>query len=152
MVEIGGKPVLEHILFWLSKYGIYDVMINTGYKGEVIHNYLGTRCTYFFDPNIDLSVEQTIEIVKSWFKDDYMLVQNGDTLTDLDIDALVRSYKNRSIRFMDWDDQKVFAGTSILSPTYLFGGINDMKDVGVKCDWGDMGTLAGLKKARKRYG
>ncbi len=39
MVEIGGKPVLWHILKMYSHYGIHDFVICCGYKGYVIKEY-----------------------------------------------------------------------------------------------------------------
>ena len=36
MVEIGGKPILWHILKIYSSFGIKDFIICCGYKGEVI--------------------------------------------------------------------------------------------------------------------
>lgn len=40
MVEIGGKPMLWHIMNWYSKFGITEFIICGGYKVEVIKNYL----------------------------------------------------------------------------------------------------------------
>jgi len=39
MVEIGGKPILWHIMKTYSHYGIYDFIICCGYKGYVIKEY-----------------------------------------------------------------------------------------------------------------
>ncbi|HAZ03476.1 MAG: glucose-1-phosphate cytidylyltransferase [Bacteroidetes bacterium GWF2_42_66] len=39
MVEIGGKPILWHIMNIYSKYGFNDFIIALGYKGEVIKEY-----------------------------------------------------------------------------------------------------------------
>ena len=39
MVEIGGKPILWHILKIYSHYGITDFIICCGYKGYVIKEY-----------------------------------------------------------------------------------------------------------------
>lgn len=39
MVEIGGKPILWHIMKIYSAYGINDFIICCGYKGEVIKQY-----------------------------------------------------------------------------------------------------------------
>jgi glucose-1-phosphate cytidylyltransferase len=40
MVEIGGKPMLWHIMNWYSKFGITEFIICGGYKVEVIKKYL----------------------------------------------------------------------------------------------------------------
>ena len=39
MVEVGGRPVLWHIMKVLSGQGLKDFVVCTGYKGEVIKNY-----------------------------------------------------------------------------------------------------------------
>jgi glucose-1-phosphate cytidylyltransferase len=39
MVEIGGRPILWHIMKHLSSYGIKDFIIATGYKSNMIKEY-----------------------------------------------------------------------------------------------------------------
>lgn len=39
MVEVGGKPVLWHIMKIFSTYGVNDFVVCTGYKGEIIKEY-----------------------------------------------------------------------------------------------------------------
>ena len=39
LVEIGGKPVLWHIMKNLSSQGVNDFIILTGYKGDMIRRY-----------------------------------------------------------------------------------------------------------------
>ena len=39
MIEIGGKPILWHILKIYSHYGINDFVICCGYKGHIIKEY-----------------------------------------------------------------------------------------------------------------
>ena len=39
MVEIGGKPILWHIMKFYSDYGINDFIICAGYKSEYIKSY-----------------------------------------------------------------------------------------------------------------
>ena len=45
MVEIGGRPILWHIMNCYSKYGYNDFIIALGYKGEVIKEYF---LNYYF--------------------------------------------------------------------------------------------------------
>ena len=52
MVEIGGKPILWHIMKHYSAHGINDFIICCGYKGYVIKEYF---CDYFMS-NSDLSI------------------------------------------------------------------------------------------------
>ena len=39
MVEIGGQPILWHIMRNLARHGITDFVIASGYKSEVINQY-----------------------------------------------------------------------------------------------------------------
>jgi len=41
MLPVGPKPILEHILQWLSSSGVRDVVISTGYLGRMIEEYFG---------------------------------------------------------------------------------------------------------------
>ena len=40
MVEIGGKPILWHVMMHYAKYGFNDFVIALGYKGEIIKKYM----------------------------------------------------------------------------------------------------------------
>lgn len=54
MVEIGGKPILWHIMKVYSHYGINDFVICCGYKGNVIKEYFANYFLYSSDVTIDL--------------------------------------------------------------------------------------------------
>lgn len=45
MVEIGGNPILWHIMMHYSYFGFKDFVIALGYKGEVIKKYMSDYCT-----------------------------------------------------------------------------------------------------------
>lgn len=55
MVEIGGKPVLWHLLKLYSHYGINDFIICLGYKGYVIKEYFANYFLHTSDVTFDLS-------------------------------------------------------------------------------------------------
>ena len=42
MLPVGPRPILEHIILWLKKNGITDIIITTGYLGKTIQEYFGT--------------------------------------------------------------------------------------------------------------
>src|SRR3974390_1950504 len=44
MVEIGGKPILWHIMMHYLQYGLKDFVIALGYKGDVIKKYRLDYC------------------------------------------------------------------------------------------------------------
>jgi len=41
MVQVAGRPFMEHQLRYLARFGIEDALILTGYKGEVVEEYFG---------------------------------------------------------------------------------------------------------------
>lgn len=55
MVEIGGKPILWHIMKIYSHYGFNEFVICLGYKGEVIKEYFANFFLHQSDVTIDLS-------------------------------------------------------------------------------------------------
>ena len=55
MIEIGGKPVLWHILKTYSHYGINDFIICCGYKGYVIKEYFANYFLHMSDVTFDIS-------------------------------------------------------------------------------------------------
>jgi glucose-1-phosphate cytidylyltransferase len=61
MVEIGGKPILWHIMKIYSTYGFNDFIICLGYKGYVIKEYFANYFLHMADVTIDLS-DNKIEI------------------------------------------------------------------------------------------
>ena len=60
MVEIGGKPILWHIMMYYSQFGYDDFTIALGYKGEVIKKYMVDYCAL----NRDLTVSTRTGKVK----------------------------------------------------------------------------------------
>jgi glucose-1-phosphate cytidylyltransferase len=55
MIEIGGKPILWHILKTYSHYGINDFIICCGYKGYVIKEYFANYFLHMSDVTFDMS-------------------------------------------------------------------------------------------------
>jgi len=54
MIEIGGKPILWHILKMYSHHGINDFVICCGYKGYVIKEYFANYFLHMSDITIDM--------------------------------------------------------------------------------------------------
>ena len=54
MVEVGGKPILWHIMKMYSAHGIHDFIICCGYKGYVIKEYFANYFLHSSDVTIDL--------------------------------------------------------------------------------------------------
>ena len=54
MVEIGGKPILWHIMKIYSYYGFYDFVVCLGYKGYVIKEFFSNYFLHQSDVTIDI--------------------------------------------------------------------------------------------------
>ena len=54
MVEIGGKPILWHIMKIYAHYGFKDFVIALGYKGEIIKKYILDYCALSSDLTVNL--------------------------------------------------------------------------------------------------
>jgi glucose-1-phosphate cytidylyltransferase len=55
MVEIGGKPILWHIMKTYSSFGFNEFIILCGYKGYVIKEYFSNYYRHLSDMTIDLA-------------------------------------------------------------------------------------------------
>lgn len=78
MVEIGGMPILWHIMKTYSKYGFNDFVICLGYKGFVVKEYFANYFLHKSDVTIDLknnSVEVHDSQAEPW---KITLVDTGD--------------------------------------------------------------------------
>ena len=82
MVEIGGRPILWHIMKIYSHYGINDFIILTGYKSHVIKDYFINYYTRYSDITVDL-LNNSVELHKTrtepWRVT--MLYTGADTMT-----------------------------------------------------------------------
>ena len=79
MVEIGGKPILWHIMKHYSHYGFNDFILALGYKGDVIRDYFLNYYKYNRDFTVDLSNgDVKIENEGSRNKWSVTLVETGD--------------------------------------------------------------------------
>ena len=82
MIEIGGKPILWHIMKIYSSYGINDFIVCCGYKGYVIKEYFANYFLHMSDVTFDMSrnkMDVHQKYAESWR---VTLVDTGDnTLT-----------------------------------------------------------------------
>ena len=60
MVEIGGKPILWHIMKIYSYYGFNEFIIMCGYKGYLIKEYFSNYYSHMSDMTIDMSSNTVI--------------------------------------------------------------------------------------------
>lgn len=78
MVEIGGKPILWHIMKLYSTYGVNDFVICCGYKGYVIKEYFANYFLHMSDVTIDME-HNTMEVHQRYAEPwKVTLVDTGD--------------------------------------------------------------------------
>ena len=144
MVEIGGKPILWHILNIFSAHGFSEFVLALGYKGEVIKEYFLNFFALNNDLSIDLSKGQVrvnstkqpdwkIDLVdtgsktmtggrlkrlRPWLGDKTFLATYGDGLADIRIPDLVAFHKSHG----------KLATLTAVRPPARFGGIEIEKD------------------------
>ncbi len=79
MVEIGGKPILWHIMKIYASHGINEFVICCGYKGYMIKEYFSNYYLHMSDVTYDMTDNSTIvhnERAESW---KVTLIDTGDT-------------------------------------------------------------------------
>lgn len=117
MIEIGGKPLLWHIMKHFSEYGINEFIVCGGYKIDVIKQYFMDFYVYQSDITVDLSnntvtvhsnrtedwkvsvvdtgldatVLQRVRAVKDLAGDDF-IVTFGDCISDIDVGELIETH------------------------------------------------------------
>ena len=120
MAEIGGRPMLWHIMKQYAHYSYNDFVICTGYKGEVIKDYFMNFYIYQSDITVDLQTNEVqihrkqtedwkvsvidtglntsilgrLIMVKDYAKDEPVLVAYGDCLSDIDIQKMVGQHQS----------------------------------------------------------
>jgi NDP-sugar pyrophosphorylase family protein len=95
MYKINGKPVLEHNILLLKKYGITDICINLFYKGDVIKDYFNDGSKWGVKINYSLEKELfgTSGDVKNceWFLEkEPFFVLYGDNYSDIDLSEMLK--------------------------------------------------------------
>ena len=115
MVEIGGRPILWHIMMHYARYGHAEFLLALGYKGEYIKRYVtdfarlhgdltvdcarGTvTCSnghapawrvHLIDTGIDTLTGGRIKRLGPWIGNEPFMLTWGDGVSDVDLDALV---------------------------------------------------------------
>lgn len=119
MVEIGGKPILWHIMKTYSHYGINDFVICCGYKQYVIKEYFANYFSHNCDMTVDLSNDSVkihdshsenwrvtmvdtglttmtgsrVKRIQKYIGDERFLLTYGDGVTDLNIADTIIAHK-----------------------------------------------------------
>lgn len=104
MVEIGGRPIIWHIMMHYAHYGFRDFTIALGYKGEIIKKYMVDYCR--LNSNLTVCLSTGDVSIHDGYKPDWTveLIDTGlETLTGGRIKRLA-PYLNGDTFMMTWGD------------------------------------------------
>lgn len=144
MVEIGGMPILWHIMKIYSAYGFNDFVICLGYKGYMIKEYFANYFLHQSDVTIDLSNNELqihdsqaepwkitlvdtgnetmtggrIKRIKQHIGEETFLMTYGDGLADVNISDLYQFHKKN----------KKYCTVTAVQPSGRFGALNILAD------------------------
>jgi glucose-1-phosphate cytidylyltransferase len=119
MVEIGGRPILWHIMRHYSYYGVKEFVIALGYRGEVIKRYFldyqllsrsvsvdlesgevdmhGSGCemwkVHLIETGTDTNTGGRVKRLESWLNGEPFMLTYGDGLADINIDQLLKFHR-----------------------------------------------------------
>ena len=82
MVEIGGKPILWHIMKYYASFGFKEFVVCLGYKGYIIKEYFYNY--YLHNSNVTVDLKSNVKMIHSTDTEDWKvtLVETGkETLT-----------------------------------------------------------------------
>jgi len=120
MVEIGGKPILWHIMKMYSHFNVMEFIICLGYKGYVIKEYFANYALHMSDVTLDFSdgsmkvhrdgtenwkitlVDTGVETmtggrikrIAPYLSEEDFCLTYGDGVGDIDIGKLIKFHKN----------------------------------------------------------
>jgi glucose-1-phosphate cytidylyltransferase len=144
MVEIGGRPILWHIMKLYSRFGFNDFVVCLGYKGYVIKEYFANYFLHMADVTFDLANNQMtvhqkhaepwkvtlvdtgtntmtggrIKRVKEYVGNETFLATYGDGLSDQDLRKLVAFHRGHG---------KIGTMTTV-QPSGRFGAVDIQSD------------------------
>lgn len=122
MVEIGGKPILWHIMKIYSTYGINDFIICCGYKGYLIKEYFANYYLHtsditfdmanndvkvhhsasepwrvtLIDTGYDVATGGRLKYVRDYLGEDDFCFTYGDGVSDINIKELISFHKEKN--------------------------------------------------------
>jgi len=140
MVEVGGKPILWHIMNIYAAQDVDEFVVALGYKGEVIKEYFLNFYAFNNDISLDLAQGRTvihdgnqpawklhlvdtgletmtggrIRRLGPWLDDEPFMLTYGDGVADIDVHSLLQFHESHG----------KLATVTIVRPPARFGGVS----------------------------
>lgn len=97
MLPVGDKPILEHIIDYLKKNGIRNVVVATAYQGKQIEGYFGDGSEFDVDicyarSKKPLGTAGQLKTAEAFVSDTFVAM-NGDILIDVNLRKLTSFHK-----------------------------------------------------------
>lgn len=100
MVDLGGKPLLEHVIMKLKHYGVERIVINVHHFAEQIISFVKNK-----DFGVDIMISDERDLLLDtggglkkaeafFIPGKPIIIHNVDVFSDFDIDILIQKYKN----------------------------------------------------------
>lgn len=97
MVQIGKKPILDHLINIYSKFNLNDFIIALGYKGEIIKkyfkNYKGKSKINLVETGQNTMTGGRLKRLKKEIGNNTFMMTYGDGLSDVNINKLLEFHK-----------------------------------------------------------
>ncbi len=97
MINIGGRPIIYHIMKQYFDYGHDDFYIALGYKGKIIKNYFKKHKlpwkVNLIDTGINTMTGGRIKRLEKYLKEDTFLLTYGDGISNVNINKLIDFHK-----------------------------------------------------------
>lgn len=96
-----GRPLVGYVAEYLARYGCQEIVVNLHHRPESVRAALGdgsrfgVRLTYVEEPTI-LGTSGALDNAREFFEDDTFIVINGKIATDIDLDAALRTHRERN--------------------------------------------------------
>ena len=118
MIEIGGMPMLWHIMKIYSSYGINDFIICCGYRAEVIKEYFnsfdsGKWTVQLVDTGLNTMTGGRLKKIQEYVDDETFCFTYGDGLANVSITELINFHKKN----------KTIATVTAVQPPARFGAL-----------------------------
>jgi histidinol-phosphate phosphatase family protein len=99
LVKIGEKPIIEHQILLLRRYGIKKIWLLLGYMGEKIREYLGDGKKwgvkiYYHQEKEPLGTAGALKVLENFINKDF-LVFSGDIMLDIGLQRFIKFHKNK---------------------------------------------------------
>tara|TARA_Y100000590_G_scaffold376330_1_gene441804 strand:+ start:3737 stop:4429 length:693 start_codon:yes stop_codon:yes gene_type:complete len=97
MIQVGGKPMLLHIMKLYAKYGFTDFYIALGYKGEIIKKFFNKKFSNWninlIDTGQNTMTGGRLKRLKKFIGKETFMMTYGDGLSNVNLNKLLKFHK-----------------------------------------------------------